>query len=54
VRKQRKFSAATIVREIARDRIGSPKPTSILVDKRRVKRDREITRELRARKGSDL
>jgi hypothetical protein len=51
VAKQRKFSAVTAVKELARERVGQPKPTSVLVDKRRSKRDRVLRRELHALKG---
>jgi hypothetical protein len=45
--KNRTFNAGAIVREIARERIGQPKPTAVLVDKRQAKRRRETIRELR-------
>jgi hypothetical protein len=32
---------------MARERIGQPKPTAVLVDKRRSKRERELRRKIR-------
>jgi hypothetical protein len=46
-RKKRVFDVGAVVREIARERIGQPKPTAVLVDKRRSKRRRETDREVR-------
>lgn len=46
-RKQKTFNAGAVVREIARERIGQPKPTAVLVDKRHKKTARETERELR-------
>jgi hypothetical protein len=47
MRKKRVFDPFAVVREIARERIGQPKPTAVLVDKRRQKRAREVDRECR-------
>ena len=33
-RKKKKFSAATVVREMARERVGSPKPSQLVVAKK--------------------
>ncbi len=46
-RKKRKFDAGATVREMARERIGQPKPTAVLIDKREVKRDKALRREMR-------
>jgi hypothetical protein len=52
-KKKRVFDVGAIVREIARERIGQPKPTAILIDKRQGKRrietDREMKEALRSR-----
>lgn len=51
--KKRVFNPYAVVREIARERIGQPKPTAVLVDKRRGKQkrvmDREVSELLRSR-----
>lgn len=33
-RKKKKFSAATVVREMARERVGSPKPSQLVAPKK--------------------
>ena len=33
-RKKKKFSAATAVRELARERVGSPKPSRLVIAKK--------------------
>jgi len=33
-RKKKKFSAATVVREMARERVGSPKPSRLVAAKK--------------------
>lgn len=46
-KKKRVFNAGAVVREMARERIGQPKPTAVLIDKRRTKREKELRREIR-------
>ena len=41
------FNSLALIREMARERIGQPRPTAVLVDKRRIKREREQRREIR-------
>lgn len=45
--KKKIFDVAAAVRAVARERIGQPKPTAILLDKRRKQRDRAAEREIR-------
>jgi hypothetical protein len=47
-KKHRTFNAGAVVREIARERIGQPRPTAVLIDKRYRKATRQIERELRS------
>jgi len=46
-KRRRVFDSAALVREMARERIGQPKPTAVLIDKRRTKRERELRREIK-------
>jgi hypothetical protein len=46
-KKKRVFDAGAMIREIARECIGQPRPTAILVDKRQRKRQRVTEREVR-------
>lgn len=46
-KRKRKFDSATVVGEIARESVGQPKPTAVLVDKRRIKEEKQVRRELR-------
>ena len=48
--KKKSFNVVAVVREIARERIGSPKPTAVIRDKRYTKRDRDFRREMREEK----
>lgn len=34
-RKKKRFSAATVVREMARERVGSPKPSQLVAPKKK-------------------
>jgi hypothetical protein len=45
--KKKTFDVGATVREIARERIGQPKPTAVLVDKRSIKRLRVTKREIK-------
>lgn len=46
-KRKRLFDSLALIREMARERIGQPKPTAVLVDKRRSKRERELRRKIR-------
>ena len=39
-RKKKTFSAATVVREMARERVGSPKPSRLVPNKKKTKAER--------------
>lgn len=45
--KKKNFDAGAAVRALARERIGQPKPTAVLSDKRRTALRREAVREIR-------
>ena len=42
-RKKKTFSAATVVREMARERVGSPKPSRLVPDKKKTKVEKHKT-----------
>ncbi len=46
--KRRKFNAGAVVREIARERVGQPKPTAVIADKRNREKLREMQRNILA------
>jgi hypothetical protein len=47
-KKQKRFNAGALVREIARERIGQPKPTDIIRDKRSRERLRQVRYDIQA------
>jgi hypothetical protein len=46
--KKRKFDVGAVVREMARERVGQPKPTTVIGDKRDRTRLRQVRRDIRA------
>lgn len=45
--KIKKFDSFALVREVARERIGQPRATAVLIDKRRRMRERVLDREMK-------